>query len=194
MTATASRRLQALTIGPARCSMGEDMDGAVWGAVGAMVGAGLTALGGYLGPARAARAAAQQQTQQRREEREAGAVERLIAIRSAYRAWDLYLHEAASLRRGSKKAVARRISELREAALKASDAAMRDGWWIGTEHIAFESVSAQVVARVSGASSVVLSGELAGLRQMRHGLNERILERLTALVDDVTVLPNSPDQ
>ncbi|WP_310729503.1 hypothetical protein [Streptomyces sp. N2A] len=170
------------------------MDGAVWGAVGAMVGAGLTALGGYLGPVRAARAAARQQAQQRREEREAGAVERLIAIRSAYRAWDLYLNEAASSHRGPAKAVARRISELREAALEASDAAMRDGWWIGTEHIAFESVSAKVLAFVSGATPAVPSAELAEVRRMRNGLNERILERLTALLENVTVLRNSPDQ
>ncbi|GGP56120.1 hypothetical protein GCM10010214_31710 [Streptomyces abikoensis] len=167
------------------------MDGAVWGAIGATAGAALTALGGYLGPVRAARTEARLQAAALRERREAGAVERLIAIRSAYRDWDIYLFQTAGSYGGrgqSPQTVMDRVSELRKAALEASDAAMRDGWWIGSEYVPFEAASAQVLRLAAGEVAAYPSHELDDVRQARSALNERILERMAGLTEEVTVL------
>lgn len=130
------------------------MDGAVWGALGAAAGAGATALGGYLGPVRAARAAAREQAEDRRERNRNQAVGRLIALRAAYRNWDEYLHEVAratagGYRRESANEVFDHIRALRSAVVVASDAAMVDGRWIGSERKSFDQAASAVRTQIA---------------------------------------------
>lgn len=167
------------------------MDGAGWGAIGAVGGAALTAVAGYFGPARAARAEQRRQAEERQREHEAGELERLIAIRSAYRDWGIYLETTAASYRAlhaTEETVREHISQHRAAAQRATDAAMRDGWWIGSEHMPFEHASMAVLHLVASGSAAIPFQELEDVRRMRNALNEKIFERLTRLVGSVTVL------
>ncbi|WP_404867259.1 hypothetical protein ACI1MP_37165 (plasmid) [Kitasatospora griseola] len=166
------------------------MDGAIWGTIGALGGAALTAAAGYLGPARAGHAERRRQADERQREQKTGELERLIAIRSAYRAWEDYLEQTASSYRAlheTEETVRERISELRAAAQSATDAAMRDGWWIGSHHMPFELASLAVQRLVAGRTSTSPRSKLDEMRRTREALNKNILERLASLIDGVAV-------
>ncbi|MEU2309581.1 hypothetical protein [Streptomyces misionensis] len=171
------------------------MDGAVWGALGAVLGAALTALGGYLGPLRLARAAAEERAQERRGQRDDEAVTRLIAIRAAYRDWHDYLYRVVDAkfdgRLGESAAEVRdQLEDLRKAAVAASDALMRDGWWVGSYEPHTRGVAGRVLQYVDGSLSSE-DGErfavyrLIGMEELgraREQLNEQIMLRLSELV------------
>jgi hypothetical protein len=170
--------------------MGDDMDGAVWGAVGALGGAGLTALASYLVPLRTLRSSERQQADDRRRQRETGAIERLIAIRTAYRDWHRYLEETALNFRATGdtvQTVTDRLNTLSDAAQRAGTAAMQDGWWIGSEPMAFYEASWKVKLLVRGEIIDIPDEELERVRAGRNGLNEQVLERLEELLGDVPV-------
>ncbi|MEU0835809.1 hypothetical protein [Streptomyces sp. NPDC005969] len=161
-----------------------------------MVGAGLTALASYLGPLRTARSAERQNAIDRQQRREDGAIERLIAIRSAYREWDTYLRRTAMsfrARGDSVQMVTDRISALMRDAQCAGDAAMRDGWWVGSEGSAFVNASDKVMLLVAGEITDFPDEDLDWVRACRNGLNERILERLETLLGDAPVVRYSHD-
>jgi hypothetical protein len=156
------------------------VDGAVWGAVGAVAGAGLTALGGYLGPVRAARAAADERAQERSEQREQGEIERLIALRAAYREWEDYLARGHG---GDSADVAReKLLALRRTAWRASDAVMRDRWWVWSQPKGYTQASETLVAMLRGeAGEAALRDAVARVGRSREIFNEQILGRLEDL-------------
>lgn len=181
------------------------MNSAVWGALGALGGAGLAALGAYLGPVRAARATAQERAQERRDQRETGEVDRLIALRSAYRDWERYLRyvfdDAASGHHNlTPEAVAQRLDELARAASAAVDALMHDRWWMASEEWTFHMASSHVLSLVRGDTTAHrrrdAEAEMSAAGRVREGLNERIMDRLVRLArmagDSVEVSHEDP--
>jgi len=120
-----------------------------------------------------------------------------MALRSAYREWNFYLHGVASdtfdgYRHQPADAVAERIDALRATAQAASDALMRDGWWVGSERAAMEIASLQVLNLVHGANAEP-AGEDARIElrpafdradESRHMLNEEILDRLARIAGE----------
>ncbi|MCX4454438.1 hypothetical protein OOK58_20530 [Streptomyces sp. NBC_01728] len=170
------------------------MDGAVWGALGAVLGAGATAVGGYLGPLRVARAAAKERAQERREQRSEGEVARLIAIRAVYRDWYDYLYEVVDAKNAGRLSesaaeVRERIQELRKATEAATDAVMQDGWWIGSFRVEAVGTSSEVLEYIDGSPSAEDPErdpyEVPMLRYLeiaRAVLNEHILRRLAEVV------------
>ncbi|AKJ12840.1 hypothetical protein ABB07_23235 [Streptomyces incarnatus] len=170
------------------------MDGALWGALGALLGAGLTALGGYLGPLRVARVAAEERAEERRRQRGEEEVTRLIALRAAYRDWHDYLYEVVDAKahgrlRESAAEVEDRIEELRKATQAATDAVMRDGWWVGSYDPHTRGASRRVLQYVDGSLSAAdddggpyAATEVDRLYSLRAQLNEHIMLRLSELV------------
>jgi len=181
------------------------MNSAVWGALGAIGGAGLAALGAYLGPVRAARAAAQERAQERRDQRETGEVDRLIALRRAYRDWERYLRlvfEAAANGNPypTPEAAAQRLGELEIAAGAAVDALMHDRWWMQSEAWTFQMASGLVLRLARGDATAYTrreaEAEILRVRSVREGLNDRIMDRLAQLAhragDSVEVAREDP--
>jgi hypothetical protein len=115
-------------------------------------------------------------------------ITRLIALRSAYRDWDLYLHSVTEAmvqgyRRESTDTVLERIDALSVAVETASDAAMQDGLWIGSERMPFEIASQMVRVLVTSTGGAAPSRALTDVRVARTGFNRFILHRLEEISD-----------
>ncbi|AOP45678.1 hypothetical protein [Streptomyces lydicus] len=124
-------------------------------------------------------------------------VTRLIALRSAYRDWDLYLHSVTEAtvqgyRRESADAVLERIEALRAAVEAASDAAMQDGLWIGSERMPFEIASHMVRVLVTSTDAAAPSRALTDVREARTGFNRFILHRLEEISDGTVTRVHPP--
>ncbi len=167
------------------------MDGAVWGALGAVAGSAVTAIGGYLGPVRASRATAREQARQREERRAEGQVERLIAYRAALREWDEYLSDVVHRKqRGlnlDAAEVHERVATYMHRANEASDALMRDQWWAGSEKPALRNASGYVLDFVSGAGRVTESevvDRIERARYTRRSMYEEMIDRLARIAGE----------
>ncbi|MFD5806543.1 hypothetical protein [Streptomyces sp. NPDC127020] len=177
------------------------VDAAVWGAVGAVLGAAVTAVAAYLGPARAARIAVEHQARERRERRAHEEIDRLIALRRTYRDWDEYLRSVYSGARlggavPSEDAVRERVDELRTAVRKASDEQMRDGVWRSSEFVWLEKASEAVLRLVAAPDEeglvTVVGVTLERARQVRQRLYDEILHRLAEIASDALDGPGDP--
>lgn len=166
------------------------MDGALLGALSAVAGAGITALAGYMGPLRLARSAAEQRDVEHAEQQHREEVERMIALRAAYRDWQHELQRVVDAKKGSwltasVTEIEERFAELRKKAEAATDALMHDHWWEGSYRGEFVYASRQVVLLVAdaleGEEREILVHEVAGLTYGRMELNEKIMTRLVEL-------------
>lgn len=166
------------------------MNGAIWGALGAVAGSAVTAIGGYLGPARASRAAAREQARQREEQRAEGQVERLIAYRAALREWEDYLRDVVGRKRRGLDLdaveVHERVAAYMQRANEAGDALMRDQWWTGSEKPRLRGATSSVLSLVSGTGSWTVSeveDRIDRARDTRRSMQEEMIDRLARIAE-----------